>query len=95
MAGLPATPLTEDEYLRIERQAEYKSEFHDGQMFAMSGGSPNHALLSNRIGALLDRQAPPGCRVFSSNLRIRVGSARLYTYPDCSVICGDLQYFNN
>ena len=38
MASLPAAPLTEEQYLRIEREAETKSEFHDGQMFAMAGG---------------------------------------------------------
>ncbi len=92
MASLPSTPLTEEQYLRIEREAETKSEFHDGQMFAMAGGSPNHAMLSNRVGALLDRQVPPECRTFNSDLRIKVASAGLYTYADCSVVCGELQY---
>jgi len=92
MASQPSAPLTEEEYLSIEREALEKSEFHDGQMYAMAGGSPNHALLSIRIGALLDRQVPPGCRTFSSDLRIKVARAGLFTYPDCTVICGDLQY---
>ncbi len=92
MATLPDAPLTEEQYLEIERLAEFKSEFHDGRMFAMSGGSPNHALLSGSIIALLYAQMPPGCRVFSSDLRIKVSSAGLYTYPDCSVICGELQF---
>src|SRR4029077_15376648 len=48
----------------------------------------------NRIGALLDRKLPPECRVFNADLRIKVASSGLYTYPDCSVICGDLQYAN-
>jgi Uma2 family endonuclease len=64
-------------------------------MFAMAGGSPNHSLLANRIGGLLDRQMPPGCRAFNSDLRIKVAAAGLYTYADCSVICGDLQYAND
>jgi Uma2 family endonuclease len=92
MASLPTSPVTEEQYLEIERQAETKSEFHDGQMFAMAGASPNHALLSGAILALLYPQMPPGCRVFSPDLRIKVAPAGLYTYPDCSVICGDLQY---
>ena len=92
MATSPAGSLTEEQYLQIEREAEFKSEFHDGQMFAMSGGSLNHALLGNRIGALLDRQMPPGCRTVNSELRIRVASPGLYTYPDCSVICGEPQF---
>jgi Uma2 family endonuclease len=91
MASLPTPPLTEDEYLDLERQAEGKSEFHDGQMFAMAGGSLNHALLTNRVGSLLDRQAPPGCRVFSPDLRIHIPASRTYTYADCSVVCGEPQ----
>lgn len=92
MASLPATLLTEEQYLSLERKAETRSEFHDGQMFAMAGGSPNHSLLSNTIGALLHGQMPKGCRTFNADLRIKVSSAGLYTYADCSVICGDLQY---
>jgi Uma2 family endonuclease len=95
MATLPDAPLTEEQYLCLEREAETKSEFHDGRMFAMSGGSPNHALLSARMCALLDRHMPPGCRVFSSDLRIKVAPAGLYTYADCSVICGDLETFSD
>ena len=92
MASLSTTPLTEEQYLQIERQAETKSEFHDGQMFAMSGGSPNHALLTNRMGAILDRQVPVGCRVFSPDLRIKVAAAGLYTYADCSVLRGEPRF---
>jgi Uma2 family endonuclease len=92
MASLPAEPLTEEQYLHIERQAETKSEFHDGQMFGMAGGSPNHALLANRIGALLDRQVPAGCRTFNADLRVKIEAAGLYMYADCSVVCGELEY---
>jgi len=95
MASLPNVSLTEEQYLDIERQAETKSEFHDGKMFAMAGGSFNHALLANRIGALLDSRVPPGCRTLNSDMRIKIASARLYTYPDCSVICGEPQYFGD
>ncbi len=95
MASLPTLPLTEEQYLDIERRAETKSEFHDGQMFAMAGATPNHALLTSSMIALLYPQMPAGCRVFSSDLRIKVSEVGLYTYPDCSVICGDLQYFGD
>jgi len=91
MASVPLSPLTEEEYLRIERLAETKSEFNDGQMFAMSGGSPNHALLGMGIGVLLTRGLPKGCRVFNSELRILIAAAKTYAYPDCSVVCGELQ----
>jgi Uma2 family endonuclease len=92
MASQPSARLTEEQYLCLERAAESKSEFHDGQMFAMAGGSPNHSLLANTVGSLLHRQVPPGCRTFNADLRIKVAPAGLYTYPDCSVICGELEY---
>ena len=95
MASLPAPPLTEEEYLCLERQAETKSEFHDGQMFAMAGGSPNHSLLANSMGALLRDQVPPACRTFNSDLRIKVAPEGFYTYPDCSVVCGELEFFGS
>ena len=74
--------LTEQQYLRLEREAETKSEFHDGQMFAMAVGSPNHSFLANEIGALLRGQMPPGCRTFNSDPRIKAPAAGLYTYAD-------------
>jgi Uma2 family endonuclease len=92
MASLPNNLITEEEYLAIERAAEFKSEFHDGQMYAMSGGSPAHARLGLRIGGLLDRKLPHGCRAFSSDLRIKSESTGLYTYADCTIVCGKLQY---
>jgi Uma2 family endonuclease len=89
MASQPIPRLTEEEYLRIERAAEFRSEFHDGQMFARPGAWVNHAFLSSRIGGMLDRQVPADCRVFGSDLRLKATAAGLYTYPDCMVICGD------
>ncbi len=92
MATQPLPPLTEEEYLRIERAAFEKSEFHGGQMFAMAGGTPNHALITSRATSLLDRAVPPGCRVFSSDLRIKVAPTATYTYADCTVVCGEPQF---
>lgn len=92
---MPASPLTEEQYLTIEREAEFKSEFHDGQMFAMAGGPFNHALFSNAMGALLHRHLPAGCRTLSSDIRIRVSATGLYTYPDCSVVCGEPELFGD
>jgi Uma2 family endonuclease len=86
MATLPDAPLTEEQYLHIEREAEFKSEFHDGRMYAMAGGSANHALLGARIGSLLYYQMPAESRVFSCDMRIKAGG--LYTYADCCVISG-------
>lgn len=89
----PAPRLSEAEYLEIERKAEFKSEFYDGEMFAMSGGSRWHSLISANVGGEL-RQALKGrgCVVFESNLRVKVESTGLYTYPDVTVACEEQRF---
>ena len=83
--------LTEDEYLRIEREAGFKSEFFEGQMFAMAGGSPKHSSLGvNAIGELYPQLKGTHCRLHSSDLRLRTPNGA-YHYPDLSVVCGPLQ----
>jgi Uma2 family endonuclease len=91
MASSPVTPLTEEQYLELDRAAEVRSEFHDGQMFAMAGGSPNHAFIATKISALLTAQNLGGCRVFNSDLRMKVSKAGLYTYADGGIVCGEPQ----
>ena len=93
MATLPDALLTEEQYLDIEREAETKSEFRDGRIFAMAASSVNHALLGARIGSLLSYQMPAELRVYSCNLRIKAST--LYTYADCCVISGMPQCFGD
>ena len=91
MASQPITKVTEEEYLRLERAAEHKSEFIDGEILAMSGGSPKHALLAaNWVRELGNQLRGKHCRVFTSDLRVRTASTGSYVYPDVSVVCGKL-----
>ncbi len=91
MASNPGSKLTEEQYLAIERAAEFKSEFLDGVMYAMSGGSPRHADLHGNIYAALHAMLRGSqCKPYNSDLRVRV-SSRMYAYPDVSVVCGKLQ----
>ena len=84
--------LTEAEYLAIERAAEFKSEFFDGEMFAMAGGSPMHSLIAaNIIGELRAKLKDRPCKPFTSDLRLKIEATGLCTYPDVSVVCGPLQ----
>jgi Uma2 family endonuclease len=89
MSALPHAPLTEEEYLKIERAAEFKSEYYNGQMYAMSGGSYPHGKIIPNLGAEL-RQAlrGKGCSVTTSDVRVRVSPRGFYTYPDIAVVCG-------
>lgn len=85
--------LSPEEYLALERPATTRSELLDGQMFAMSGASPRHALITaNIVTGLNLRLKDRPCYVFSSDLRLYVGSTGLFTYPDVVVACGELLY---
>jgi Uma2 family endonuclease len=81
--------ITEDEYLRLDRAADCRSEFVDGEMFAMSGGSLRHAMLPvNWATGLVAQLRSGNCRVFSSDMRTRISARGAYVYPDLSVVCG-------
>lgn len=77
------------EYLDLEEVARVRHEFLDGEIYAMAGGTPEHAAMAATITAALGRQLDPQtCRVYSSDLRVRVLATGLATYPDVTVICG-------
>ena len=89
----PSRRLSEAEYLEIERAADYKSVFFDGEMFAMAGGKPEHSLIgTNLAGEFHARLKGRPCGAYNADLRIKVEPTGLYTYPDLSVICGPLQF---
>jgi Uma2 family endonuclease len=80
------------DYLEVETMSSIKHEFLDGQVWAMAGGTPEHAAVAAAVVGILHRQLEgQPCRVFSSDLRIRVQATGLGTYPDVSVICGSLE----
>src|SRR5438552_3589202 len=79
------------QYLSIDADSEMKLEFLDGEIFAMSGGSPEHAALGAAVSSELVGQLRGGpCRAFSPDLKIRSVATGLCTYPDASVVCGEL-----
>jgi len=84
--------LTESEYLEIERAADFRSEFFEGEMFAMAGGTPQHSLIAtNLTAAFHNRLKTHACVPYNADLRIKIEATGLLTYPDLSVICGPLQ----
>jgi Uma2 family endonuclease len=76
------------EYLALENHATVRHEYLDGEIYAMAGGSPDHAALAAAVIALLAPQLPSGCRLFTSDLRVRIVDTGLSTYPDAAVVCG-------
>jgi Uma2 family endonuclease len=84
--------FTFDEYIRLEEESGVRHEFARGQIFAMSGGTPEHAGVTANIARLLGNglQGKP-CRVFSPDLRVRVRATGLGTYADVTVVCGKIE----
>jgi Uma2 family endonuclease len=88
-----AQRLSPEEYLAIERAAEFRSEYYNGHMYAMAGTSYRHALLvSNLVFVLRTELKGRRCSVMSNDLRVRVQPGGLYTYPDIVVVCGDPKF---
>jgi len=93
MSSRPKTFLSEAEYLELERKAEFKSEYFQGEMFAMSGGTRWHGLIAtNLVGELRQQLKGKPCQAYGSDLRVRVSPSRLYTYPDVTVACPELKF---
>ena len=85
--------LTPMEYLTLERAAPTKSEFYEGEMFAMAGGTAVHSLIGTNVtGEFRNKLRGKKCVPYNADLRIQVEANGLFTYPDLSVICGPLQF---
>jgi len=88
MSVQPKYRYAPEEYLALERNAEYKSEYFDGEIFAMSGASRKHILIGGNIYAAFHHQLRKRrCEVYNSDMRVRISKTDLYTYPDVTVVC--------
>ncbi|MPR33173.1 Uma2 family endonuclease [Salmonirosea aquatica] len=95
MTAQPPKKISLKEYLEFEREAEYKSEYYQGEMFAMAGAGRNHNRITENlsidIGFFLKGKS---CRSYSSDLRIHIPANSLYTYPDLLVVCGKEEFID-
>jgi Uma2 family endonuclease len=89
--------LTIEEYLEFEKDSIEKHEYYRGEIFAMSGTLVTHNIIaSNTFGLLYQKlKGKGGCRPFNSDLRIHIEKNTLFTYPDISVICGEVITLND
>jgi Uma2 family endonuclease len=93
MSVAPKRKFTAAEYLAIERQAEYRSEFLDGEMFAMAGASREHNILKDNLIVEVGIQLKGGpCRTLSTDQRVKIDRTGMYTYPDIVIVCGKPEY---
>lgn len=93
MSTQPNIYLSPEEYLTLERQAEYKSEYFNGVVYAMSGASERHNLITlNTAADLLFQLRGRPCRVYSNDMKVRLPDSRKFFYPDVIVVCGQPQF---
>lgn len=83
---------TIEDYVQLELHANVKHEFLAGEIWAMGGGTPQHAALASAVIAAFTAQLRGRrCRVYTSDARVRVQATGLDTYPDVTVVCGGEQ----
>ncbi|WP_375468220.1 Uma2 family endonuclease [uncultured Nostoc sp.] len=87
---------TPEEYLELEEAADYKSEYIDGQITPMAGGTANHNRISLNLSAALNfafRQQD--YEVFMGDVRLWISQNHIYTYPDVMILAGEPEFLNN
>ncbi|MBF0476064.1 MAG: Uma2 family endonuclease [Deltaproteobacteria bacterium] len=90
MEPLARSIVTPEEYLALERAAEHRSEYINGQIFALAGGNRQHNQITVNIAGELNSQfRGRTCTVYVSDMRVKVSPTGLYTYPDVVAVCGE------
>ena len=88
--GLRYTP---EQYLALERRAEFRNEYDNGTIRAMSGASRLHNLIAGNLhGEIRSQLRDRPCESYVTDMRVRVTPAGLYTYPDVVVVCGEPRF---
>lgn len=81
------------EYLALEREAPYKSEYINGHIYAMAGASRQHNLIGGNVFAEMRSQLRGrGCETYVNDMRVKVSTTGMYTYPDVVAVCGGPQF---
>jgi Uma2 family endonuclease len=93
VSAQPQPRLTPEQYLELERASEFRHEYYNGRMYAMSGGTHPHSIIIGNLGRVLGNALEKGpCLVTTSDFRVRVSPDGLYTYPDVVVVCDPPKY---
>jgi len=93
MSAVPITKYTANEYLAMEDKSPEKHEFYQGEIFAMAGASIQHNQIVRNCSTTIDvyLSKTNGCQIFPSDLKIHIPINSLFTYPDLSIVCGDIE----
>jgi len=95
MSSQPKLRYSVEEYLALDREADYKNEYVAGEIFAMGGALPKHVLIAgNTAREFGNRLRDTNCQVYSADLRIQADVGNAYHYPDVAVVCGRPEYLD-
>lgn len=89
------TRYTPDEYLALEDQAEFKSEYHDGEILPMAGGSFNHNEIITNFWSLKSKLRRQGYRLYANDVRVWIPKYQRFTYPDVMITRGEPSQYQN
>ncbi len=92
MSSVAEKRITPDEYLRLERAAETKSEYDDGVVYAMSGASERHNFIVAGLVRSLGNRLPSRFVVYPSDMRVRILRPTRFFYPDVTIVCGERRF---
>ncbi len=96
MPAITKTLISEEEYLEIERQANYKSEYYKGEIFTMAGATKEHnAIVGSLMGELYGFLKGKHCKVYPSDLRVHNSYNGFYTNPNVTIVCGKEEYLDD
>jgi Uma2 family endonuclease len=85
--------FSHQEYFEIEKHGEFKNEYYNGELFAMSGASHNHNVIAVNVTSALHRALyDKNCFVYAGDMKIEIDPGKHYAYPDVSVVCGDVKF---
>ena len=93
MSLQPKSYFSPEDYLALERSADFKSEYFDGEIFAMTGASePHNLIMISTIRELSTQLKKRPCKLYANDMRVKVSPTGLYTYSDLIVVCGKAQF---
>ncbi len=94
-AARSAAFISAEEYLESERAAETRSEYVNGEIVSMPGGTFDHdAITGNIFGLIRNQLVGRPCRVFTANMKVRIERANVFRYPDVSALCGPIATYD-
>jgi Uma2 family endonuclease len=94
MSALPKKKkYTPDEYLALEEQAESRSEYENGEIVAMAGGSLNHLRIISNVSRFVGNKVSSECESLPSEMKVRVETIGKFYYPDVAILCGKANFY--